>query len=245
MSSDPVDQVDQIQADLLKERSLWSVFRESLRIKRSKRNVIASVVGGTLAFVITIPESRAGILASQLHALSSIVLGATVSLLGFLIAGFSFFATVSDKAMFCRMAELTHKDSGLSYLKFNLFIFMRVFTEYLVMSLLMLVSVFIFAPDSAPRSTIRRWTLDLTWPCFLNINHPMDAALLAIGLSVVVGLFVYLLMELGSFIFNVYHVVMTTVAWELRREAEKRASPETALPTQEASASQADHTPKK
>jgi len=223
MNTEPEKQSDQIQADLLKESNLWAVFRKSLRIKRSKRNVLVALAIGALAFAVTIPEPRAGVIASQIHSLSTIALGATVSLLGFLIAGFSFFATVSDKAMFCRMAEHTHKESGLSYLKFNLFVFMRVFTEYLMMSLLTLVAVLVFAPDSASRSTIRRWTRDLTWPGFLNIGHPMDAALLAVALSVLVGLFVYLLMELGSFIFNVYYVVMTTIVWEIEKENDKQA----------------------
>jgi len=222
MSSEPAPLVDQIHADLLKEGSLWAFFRKSLRIKRSKRNLIFALIVGVFAFSVTIPESRAGILASQIHSLSLIVLGATVSLLGFLIAGFSFFATVSDKAMFCRMAEHIHKASGLSYLKFNLFIFMRVFTEYLLMSLFALIAVVVFSPDSASRTTIRRWTRDTTWPGFLNINHPMDAAFLAVVLSVLVGLFVYLLMELGSFIFNVYYVVMTTIVWEMEKEKDKQ-----------------------
>jgi len=120
------------------------------------------------------------------------------------------------------MAEHTHRDSGLSYLKFNLFIFMRVFTEYLLMSLLALAAVIVFAPDSGSRATIRRWTRDLTWPGFLNINHPMDAAFLAVVLGILVGLFVYLLMELGSFIFNVYYVVMTTIVWEMEKEKDKQ-----------------------
>lgn len=222
MSSEPAPIIGQVQADLLKEGSLWAVFRKSLRIKRSKKNLIVALIVSAFAFAVTIPEPRAGILASQIHSLSLIILSATVSLLGFLIAGFSFFATVSDKAMFCKMAEHTHKNSGLSYLKFNLFIFMRVFAEYLLMSLLTLVAVVAFSPDSASRATIRRWTRDLTWPGFLNINHPMDAAFLSVMLSVLVGLFVFLLMELGSFIFNVYHVVMTTIVWEIEKEKVKQ-----------------------
>jgi len=208
--------------DLLKEKRLWAVYRASLRIPRSKVNISVALLFCIMTVVLTIGGSKASEIANQLHSMATIAFGATVSLLGFLIAGFSFFATVSDKKMFCRMAEFLHKESGLSYLKYNLFIFMRVFAEYLIVCIGSLGMILVLQPNSAARETVQSWMSDRSWPPWLQPPWAFDVAMLSLMLGVLVGLFVYILMELGSFIFNVYHVVMTSIKWEIVKElAEK------------------------
>lgn len=223
MSPEPSKpRVDALVEELLKEKTLWAIFRQSQRIPRSKVNIFVAVAFCAVSFCLAVQEERASILATQVHSLAAIILVSTIGLLGFLIAGFSFFATVSDKAMFCRMAEHSHKASGLSYLKYNLFMFLRVFAQYLLMSLVSFGLVVTLQPDSAIRRTLRSMTEQLTWPPFLNIATPLESVLLAVALSLLIGLFVFVLMELGAFVFNVYHVVMTSIAWELEKEAETK-----------------------
>ncbi len=207
-----------LRDDLLKEIHLWAIFWESLRIPWSKTNIMVGLVFCAGTILLTIGAAKASDVANQLYSMGTIALSSTVSLLGFLIAGFSFFATVSDKQMFCRMAEYPHKKSGLSYLKYNLFIFMRVFAQYLLVCIGSLAVILIFQPNSVARQSVRSRTSRLTWPLWLHVPWRLDVTILSLMLGVSVGLFVYLLMELGSFIFNVYHVVMTTIKWEMEKE---------------------------
>ncbi len=221
MSSTPSPNPDTVLHDLLKEKSLWGVYWHALRIRRSRRNIIIAGLFLVAIFVLTAWNSKAPDLATQLYSVATVALSSTVSLLGFLIAGFSFFATVSDKKLFCRMAEITHPESGLSYLKYNLFIFMKVFAEFLMVCILSLALVVILQPSSAVRESIAPLVSELDWPAPLRIAWPFGSTMFALALGVFVAIFVYVLLELGSFIFNVHHVVMTNVSWEFFREHEQ------------------------
>lgn len=197
--------------DLLKEKSLWQVYGASLKIPLSKFNVwFGAVVAVTVTLFATQSKSSA-ILADRLVDLSRMAFLLAISQLGFLLAGFSFFAIVAEKEMFCRMAEKTHQDSGLSYLKYNFLVFMRVFVEYLAFALFCLWLMVALTEGFGVRGMASDF-LD-QWPL---VKHCVVAAIF----GVFVGSVVYLLMQLASFIFNVYHVVMTTVRWALQRDYE-------------------------
>jgi ABC-type multidrug transport system fused ATPase/permease subunit len=122
------------------------------------------------------------------------------------------------------MAEHTHAGSGLSYLKYNLFIFMRVFAEFLIVCIASLALVVLLQPSSAVRESLALLVADLDWPPYVQISWPFGTTMLSFALSVFVAWFVYVLMELGSFIFNVHHVVMTNVSWELLQEKVEEAA---------------------
>jgi hypothetical protein len=220
MASAPLPNSEALADDLLKEKSLWAIYRRALRIQRSWVNlsIAATFLVGT--FLVG-KDSKAPDLATQVYSVATVSLGSTVSLLGFLIAGFSFFATVSDKALFCRMAEQRHAESGLSYLKYNMFIFMKVFTEFLLLCIASLALTLILQPSSAIRESVSQSIADWDWPPCVTISWPFASTMLAILLGILVASFVYILLELGSFIYNVHHVVMTNVIWELMREEDK------------------------
>ena len=135
--------------------------------------------------------------------LSTFGMTTAVTVLGFLIAGFTIFATISQPEMLVAMSRIVEKKSGLSYLKFNFFIFIRVFIYYLAYSLFCL-SVLTFGVKgglvheliklSPISQSIREWLLGFAY-VVLNV-----------------GLF-FLLFQLKSFIFNVHHCVMTAIRW--------------------------------
>lgn len=220
MASAPSPTSENQPDDLLKEKSLWGIYWLALRIRRSRVNIIVALTFMIGTFLLA-RDSKAPDLATQLYSVATVALSSTVSLLGFLIAGFSFFATVSDKQLFCRMAEHKHAGSGLSYLKYNLFIFMRVFAEFLMVCITSLALMVILQPSSAIRESISLLMVDLDWPPYVQFSWPFPSTMLSLALSAFVGWFVYVLLELGSFIFNVHHVVMTNVSWELLREQEE------------------------
>lgn len=215
----------QIVNDLLAEKTLWQVYRRSRSIRFSRiNNLVGLLLGGAVGASACWSHDLAACL-SHLAFLSTLVFNTTVSLLGFLLAGFSFFATVADKSMFCRMAEVRNDESGLSFLKHNLFVFMRVFVEFLVLCIVSLVLLTCLDINAGARQSVDG---ALKW--FASVTTPRSGVWLVSGaIGLVFGCFVYLLMQLKSFIFNVYHVVMTSIAWALENEPQQ---PESELPAE-------------
>ena len=118
--------------DLLKEKKLWDIYLSSRRIPYSRFNVITTLVIILLLVLkvwccnTTIDETI-----ETIRRFGELGLNITLNTLGFLLAGFTIFATVSQPLLLVSMAKINHPDSGLSYLKHNFFIFMRVFIYYL------------------------------------------------------------------------------------------------------------------
>lgn len=213
-----VDIVEQdrrnILQDLLREKSLWAVYVRSRSIPFSWLNNAAGVIVAIAVGIASCWSTTVADVANHLSVLSVLAFNTSISLLGFLLAGFSFFATVSDKSMFCRMAEVQHKESGLSYLKYNFYVFMRVFFEYSVVAVVSFLLVVILQPDSGTRLVLNR-LLD-------SIMSPQGSICVLSGaLGLLAGSFAYLLLQLKSFIFNVFHVVMTSIRWALEDEYDK------------------------
>jgi hypothetical protein len=211
--------------DLLAETNLWQVYQRSRSIPFSRTNNVVGVALGVLLGLGECWSIDLITILDQLADLSTLIFNTTVSLLGFLLAGFSFFATVADKQMFCRMAEVPHEPSGLSYLKYNLFVFMRVFVEYLVLCIVGLVVQTSLQTGTGSRQLLEGWLSMCCLPGFPRL--PVWIAAGAIGL--LFGCFVYLLMQLKSFIFNIHHVVMTSIGWALENEPDDPDVSESAL----------------
>jgi len=209
------DQVEQdrqtILQDLLREKSLWAVYLRSRSIPFSWLNNAAGAIVGVSVGIASCWSIGVDNVADHLSSLSVLAFNTSISLLGFLLAGFSFFATVSDKSMFCRMAEVQHKESGLSYLKYNFYVFMRVFFEYSVMAVVSFLLVVVLQDNSGTRRVLFQF-LDAT------LSPRVSTWVLSGILGLLAGCFAYLLLQLKSFIFNVFHVVMTSIRWALEDE---------------------------
>lgn len=126
------------QDDILAEQSLWHVFRGSSKLGSTRFNFLARALflisSGLLALwaayeAARIPMNNTLGLVSWM---ASALLSLTVSVLGFLIAGFSIFVTLSDRKLLIEMAKTPYAKSGLSVFKYIFFSFMIVFVYYLV-----------------------------------------------------------------------------------------------------------------
>ncbi|WP_254508241.1 hypothetical protein [Anatilimnocola floriformis] len=212
-----------ILKDLLKEKTLFALYRNSLKIPFSRFNFWISCVGGLSAFVASLWTVKCTDLLDSLSAISVIGISSSISLLGFLLAGFSFFASVSDRLLFCRMAEL-HHECGLSYLKYNFLVFMRVFVEYLVFSVVSLLVLVLLQKGTPFREQCGPLFDAWLWPNWVSLPVLPGTILGALLMSSYVGFFLFLLLQLKSFIFNIYHVVMTNIRWALETEYLERGS---------------------
>ncbi|MEW8073919.1 MAG: hypothetical protein AB2826_26240 [Candidatus Thiodiazotropha sp.] len=191
--------------NLTSEKKLWDIYIASRRIPFSRFNVITTAIVFLLltanSWLTTQPISET---IEFVRKLSDTGLAVTLSTLGFLLAGFTIFATVSQPSLSLRMAEISHPVSGLSYLKHNYFIFLRVFIYYLLFSLFCLF-IIIFCHKGG------------LIPLLASLSpYPEKAkfALVKISYILLFTGYYFLIMQLKSFIFNIYHAVMTSLRWK-------------------------------
>lgn len=199
--------------DITKEIGLLDIHKASRsRLPRNKINVFSTlaVSGMLIVYAVASTESSASLL-ERTRKWAEVGFSFSAGILGFLIAGFTIFATVSDKSLFITMAKATHEKSGLSYLKYNFFSLMYVFIAYLGFAMLCLLIQLLGGTSGF---------ISIITDLIAGKDHfPVIKRFLA-GISVVVvgTWFFYSLMLLQSFIFNVYHIVMTAIRWEVEKD---------------------------
>lgn len=196
--------------DITKEIGLLSIYKAS-RSKLPRNNInfysTLSVLSMLIVYAFASTESSTTLI-EKARKWAELGFSFSVGILGFLIAGFTIFATVSDKSLFIAMAETSHKKSGLSNLKYNFFTLMYVFIIYLAFAILCLL-IQLLGGSSGFISIIFQLIVGETY--FLLSKR----ILAGIGIVVIGTWFFYSLMLLQSFIFNIYHIVMTAISWAM------------------------------
>lgn len=190
---------------LIAEKRLVHIWRAYAAVEPSSFNFGISIAVFVLILFSSAKAESPATVANQIRVIADVGLNITVSILGFLIAGYTILASTSDLEMLQRMAEAKDEKSGLSVLKRNYFALMIVFIEYLTLATVCVLIKF-FAYDGGP--------LDAVVDQF-NIPTGWRLVLCKIVLGGLCAFITFDLMELKSFIFNVHHFVMTTVAWSL------------------------------
>ena len=190
---------------LTEEKSLWAIYRKSRVIQFNRFNVWTTTAVVSLTTIqYCLLDNPIQIKLQLVRDFSSVALGIVVSVLGFILAGFTIFATISQPEMLVAMSKHRHESSGLSYLKNNFFIFMRVFIYYLAYTVAcLIITIFVtngglihkITSHSPISSQIEEWLVGLSYVFLYG------------------GLF-FLMMQLKSFIYNVYHSVMTAIRWK-------------------------------
>jgi len=187
------------------EKSLWAIYVKARRIPFSSFNFWTTFIFFILVvFQYCMLEISLDEKLKIVREFSSMALGVVVSVLGFILAGFTIFATISQPDMLVAMSKYRHEKSQLSFLKNNFFIFMRVFIYYLVYTIFCLL-VIVFAVKGGLVHKLVQLS-PISW----KITEWL------VGMAYVVlyaGMF-FLLMQLKSFIYNVYHTVMTAIRWK-------------------------------
>lgn len=197
------------QERAIKEKSLSEVYWKARKIASTRRNfgvaVIVFVLFGLLvafdwhfdAKVLTLAALNA--LLSQI---AEIGFTLTAAILGFLIAGFSIFASITRPEIFAGLAKLDHKDTGLSRLQFIFFNFLLVFIHYLAFLAM---------------SIVLQLVLPLAPALFTALSPHVPSASVIVWwsaasvLAVLLGWLTFLLMLLKSFIWNIYQAVLVVI----------------------------------
>lgn len=200
--------------DLGREKSLWQLYRLARHIPRSRSENVIMALGwmAMLVYVLSTFSDYADLL-SQIRSLISDGLNFVASILGFLVAGFTIFVTITKTEVFVAMAKKKHSEYGeLTWFKYSMAVFMYVFAHYfafIVVAYILKVSLAVAGPAHTLRILLLRYwshTDALVWGV---------TCILLLSLSVWL---LHLVLLLKGFIFNIYAVVTTVVRWELDQE---------------------------
>lgn len=202
-------------SNVTKESSLFELYMLSWKFPASIFNLVVTVLFSSLLIMyVFLQWGHVEILASLARSFVDLGLNFAISMLGFLVAGFTIYLTITKVEVFVRMAEFEYEKTGESYLKYNLSCFMVVFAHFI----LYLFVCIIFKIFAAPHGLL---------PFFMGavsgFKGCFDFGLIFYRIPVAVffvvfgGWTIYLVLLLKSFIFNIYHVIATSIRWELER----------------------------
>lgn len=191
------------------EKSLFQVYIKARRVATARSNTrVAWSVFSILGIVFAVnaysdyPIASYGSIIATIRRIAETGFSLTTSILGFLIAGFAIFASITKPEVFVMLAKLDHKKGGISRLQFIFFNFLIVFVHYLAfLSVCIMVKLLLYSggPLAGGIRIIHEYSKD--------IIEYSSVAVLASG----AGWLAFLLMLLKSFIWNMYQAVLVTI----------------------------------
>lgn len=125
---------------LFKEKSLFAIYWKSFFLSESGFDTAFKTftfIGIVMfcAYVRLFRAESAYVLFDALDKWSDIGFNYSVQILGFLLAGFTIFATTTDIKVFIGLSKVKSRDRDISQLKFIFFSFIRVFIVHLTVLL--------------------------------------------------------------------------------------------------------------
>lgn len=206
-------------ADITREKTLLALYLLGRKFPHSKFNRrVTLLIAALLALYCYLQWDNTAIILAALRKTADAGLSFSTSILGFLIAGFTVFVTVTRLDIFVAMAKIEHESSGESYLKYNLVQFMLVFSHYIAY-LFVCIFFFLFAQPEGLLSVLvtkALAVLDCPWKLTALYKFPIATIFTFFGAWTM-----YLALLLKSFIYNTFQVITTTVRWELEVPKQK------------------------
>ena len=200
-----MDDYDFNFSELTKEKNLWDIYLK-VRLIRPSNGQLAVVFFCMVGLFIQayIIHSDGGDLIKSIRSWSEIGFGFCLATLGFLIAGFTIFATLSKPEMMLKMMEFHDEKTKLPMLKKNLFSFVKVFINYLFFAFFYGL-VIVFGGDNGLAVKINYYFPD----------PELSGLILSVILYTFIGIgFPYLVLMLKAYVYNMYAVVMMALRWE-------------------------------
>lgn len=202
-----------IADDLLAESSLWGVYKLSWKLNFPWGSASAAIGVAFLSFwYLSSTEPSTHALVENFRKIIETGLTFTTTILGFLIAGFTVFATITNPKLFARLARMTDEESGLSWLKKTFVLFIHTFAHY---AFFVLAALLVTTVGSAFFYIFTKHIGGLleAIPCLAPIaSTNIKNLLLAFSISLFSGWLVYLALLLQGFIFNIYHTCMFSIS---------------------------------
>lgn len=196
---------------LLAEKNLWSIYWAARKIPSSKFNLVTTT--GFLISLILQAYFFPQAIESQVEIIRKYAefgFNAALTTMGFLVAGFTIFATLSDPELFIKMGQKLHPETKISWLKHNFFLFVRVFI-YFISFIVFCLAIMVFGSKSGLISSLISLSDCATTLRTIVANTAY--------ITLMTG-FYFILMQLKSFIFNMHHAVMTSLKWKWDKKSD-------------------------
>ncbi|END6396878.1 hypothetical protein ABMO71_003493 [Escherichia coli] len=193
--------------DLTKERSLHDVYKLTKKIKVNSFDFYFTLLLVILLSINAFCLSSSPELISSIRQWTPLVFEFTTTTLGFLITGFTIFATINKPELFLSLMEYKHPLYGISYLKYVYGVFMRVFIYFIFWSVIYLL-VLLFGQENGLATKLLR---------ALMFSHCTKVVGVQILYILVGSSAVFLVLTLKTFLFNIYAMLMQSLRWEVER----------------------------
>lgn len=130
-------------SELLQEKNLREIYTKSKTIPLSNFNTyFPVVVGAIFLFILHIGNVSIETSYSKINELSSFLFSPIFATLGFLVAGYTIFCTISPLDLQKKMIKYTDEKTKLIFFKKVHFTFIRVFIYFIVFSFLLFLIFF-------------------------------------------------------------------------------------------------------
>jgi hypothetical protein len=208
--------------ELTRERHLYDLYRVAERDRPSrytrlaKFGMFAALVAYAVGSIWMPDGSQSAV--KMVRDWADAGLGFASQIVGFLLAGFTIFATMNAKEFTLALARKREPKTGESYLKYIYLAFIRVFTIYLVL-IALCVAVKVLGSAQGPVSALLG-VLPTMAKCVAR-GAIARTAFVALGSALW-----FVVVDLFAFVFDIYHTVMAGVRWEYEAQLarEKKSS---------------------
>ncbi|NTX06279.1 hypothetical protein [Myxococcus sp. CA040A] len=204
--------------ELTQEKNLWELYRSSNALPKStqtawlKYSIITVLTAYAIGTATIEGWGYKGIITS-VRGWASDGLSFSSQVIGFVLAGFTIFATMNTSTFTITLARHREPKTTLPFIKYIYLSFMRVFALYVGFIGFCLIIRLLGEPNGVASFAIG--TLPSAW-------HDTTKQIISrMGFVVLGSWFWFIVIDLYSFMFNVYHTVMSSVRWELERKPEQ------------------------
>ena len=208
---------------LTEDKSLSQVYRRARRVASSRWNVSVSWLVFILLTAGLVADQYCGrplvgkwVLVSSIREVSEIGFVFTSAILGFLIAGFAIFSSITKPEVFILLAKLDHPKYQISQLQFIFFNFLIVFIHFIgFLTLSIFVKLFLFPSGLLTSGVQFVFSFVPAWEEYIII----------LVFSSLTGWLAFLLTLLKSFIWNLYQAVLVSIGVEAELREEGDSEP--------------------
>ncbi|MBE3666723.1 hypothetical protein BOO35_16765 [Vibrio navarrensis] len=192
--------------DITKENSFWRLYAVCRRLSYTRDIKISFWISFFFFSVLNFfsyHENPSDIIL-EISSFSSLSISWSITIVGFILTGYAIYATLAQKDMQIAMSRKKGKH-GLSYLKESHCVFMKICIDMiLIVAITFLISTksFLFFVSFCSY---------IDWFVYFKV----------FVISLLHSLFILQIMLAKSFIYNVYHSVMTAIRWTAENEESK------------------------
>lgn len=188
--------------EITKEKNFWDLYFAIRKVPNKLDNVIIYAI--SLLVLACINYSIGPVVdgAKVIHSRTTDIISWSTAILGFAIAGYSIFATLSDKELQLALSAVIEKKSNIDYLRVAHFNMLKTIIDIII--------IIFIAYTIQNMSTILSKT-DCGYMYFKTVSD---------------SLFIAVLLSSKSFAFNVYSSIMMSLRWYAESKEDDSAPPD-------------------